>query len=115
MVADIVAQSSERSAISMSEEVERATNRLKDFLYERVYRVAAVATGENERVRRIVTQLFRFYMENPSDVPGGEEAAAGSGKALARRVCDYLAGMTDRFAAQQFELHFVPRRWRGAD
>lgn len=115
MVSDIVSQSEGRPGISMGEEVETATNRLKDFLYERVYRVAALTTGEGERVRRIVTQLFHFYMENPGEVPGSDEAALGGGKALARRVCDYLAGMTDRFAAQQFQLYFVPRRWRGAD
>jgi dGTPase len=115
MVSDIVAQSAGRPEISMSEEVETATNRLKDFLYDRVYRVAALTAGESDRVGRIFTQLFRFYVENPSGVPGAAEAGTDGPEALARRVCDYLAGMTDRFAAQQFQFHFVPRRWRGAD
>lgn len=115
MVSDIVAHSQEGAVIGMGEQIERATNLLKDFLYERVYRVAAVTTGESERVRRMVRELFRFYMESPSQVPRGDVAAAEGQRALARQVCDYLAGMTDRFAAQQFQLHFMPHRWRAAD
>ena len=111
MVSDIVEHSADSPAISMGEEIEAATNRLKDFLYHRVYPVAHDA-AEGDRVRRLVTELFRFLMANPSAVPGGEEAAAEGTALLARRVCDHLAGMTDRFAAQQFEAHFMPRRWR---
>jgi dGTPase len=94
--------------------IEAATNRLKDFLYQRVY-PAAHGAAEGDRVRRLVTELFRFFMDDPAAVPGGEEAAAAGRELLARRVCDHLAGMTDRFAAQQFEAHFIPRRWRADD
>jgi len=111
MVSDIVEHSADSPAISMGEEIEAATNRLKDFLYHRVY-PAAHDAAEGNRVRRLVTELFRFLVANPSAVPGGEEAAAEGAALLARRVCDHLAGMTDRFAAQQFEAHFMPRRWR---
>jgi dGTPase len=115
MVSDIVAQSEGGPEIGMSDEIEGATNRLKDFLYERVYQVAALTAGEGERVRGLVMHLFRFYMGNPGQVPGGAEASGEGTESLARHVCDYLAGMTDRFAAQQFQFHFVPRKWRGAD
>jgi dGTP triphosphohydrolase len=54
-------------------------------------------------------------MEHPAELPEGGAAAAEGAAPLARRVCDHLAGMTDRFAAQQFRQHFLPRRWRGAD
>jgi dGTPase len=109
-----------RPDIRMGEEIEQATNRLKDFLYERVY-PSALDNGEAERVRRLVAELFRYYMANPAFVPVGRPSAPGRlggaepmAAELARRVCDHIAGMTDRFAAQQFELHFIPRRWRGA-
>ncbi len=115
MVTDLVAQSEGRPEIRMGEEVERATNGLKDFLHERVYRQAALSTGESGRVAHVLRELFRFYMAHPAEVPGGAEAAAEGVRPLARRVCDHLAGMTDRFAAQQFGLYFVPRKWRGVD
>jgi dGTPase len=111
MVSDIVGCSADTPAITMGEEIEAATNRLKDFLYQQVY-PAAHDAAEGDRVRRLVTELFRFLVANPSAVPGGGEAAAEGHRLLARRVCDHLAGMTDRFAVQQFEAHFMPRRWR---
>ena len=61
----------------------------------------------------VIQSLFRFYMQHPREVSRGEEVAAEDDAALARLVCDYLAGMTDRFAVQQFEQHFLPRRWQG--
>jgi dGTPase len=113
MVSDIVAQSQGRDELVMSAEVQEATNRLKDFLYERVYQHGASGRA-GDRVRRLIRAMFGFYMENPHQVPGGIEAAGEGRERLARVVCDYLAGMTDRFAAQQFELQFLPPRWRGA-
>jgi dGTPase len=114
MVSDIVEHSQHPQEIRMGENTEAATNRLKDFLYLRVYR-AVVDNGDAERVNHLLTELFRLYMANPALVPGGDEAAARGPRQLARRVCDHLAGMTDRFAAREFEAHFVPRRWRDAD
>ncbi len=69
--------------------------------------------AEAERVGRVLNSLFRFYMQHPEEIPGGGAASAEGRPRLARLVCDYLAGMTDRFAAQQFQLHFLPRPWQG--
>lgn len=115
MVSDLVSRSRERPEITMSAEVGEATDRLKDFLYDNVYQTVGVSGSESERVSRLIHDLFRFYMPHPDQVPGGPEAAAQGGQQLARCVCDYLAGMTDRFASHQFQLHFVPRRWRRGD
>ena len=114
MVSDIVSQSRDREEIRMGREVEESSNRLKDFLFEHVYQSGGVSGAEAERVAWIIKSLFRFYMEHPREVGRPEEPAAGDGAALARLVCDYLAGMTDRFAVQQFEQHFLPRRWQGS-
>ena len=112
MVSDIVQHSQGQPALAMGAEVQHATNCLKDFLFDRVY--TSGGTEEAAQVERVIEHLFRFYMERPEQVPGGREAA-GDQRRLARVVCDYLAGMTDRFAAQQFLQFFLPRRWwRGA-
>lgn len=107
MVTDIVTHSASQPEIRMGEEVEDATNRLKDYLYSNVYR-AALNGGENARVTHLITALFRGYMTHPELVPGGVEVAGNGQRELARRVCDHLAGMTDRFAAQEYEAYFRP-------
>ena len=106
MVTDIVERSEGKPEISMGGEALEATNRLKDFLFARVYQ--AEASRELARVEEVIAGLFRRYMKEPKLVPGGPSAAREGVESLARVVCDYLAGMTDRFAGQQFERHFTP-------
>jgi len=108
MVSDIVEHSQGRPTITMGDRVRAATDRLKDFLFERVYQAGSI--GEAERVERVLRSLFCFYMEHPDQVPGGAQTA-GDTRRLARAVCDYVAGMTDRYAAQQFLQFSLPRRW----
>jgi len=108
MVSDIIEHSQEKPAIAMGEEVQHATNCLKDFLFDTVY--LGGAAEDAEHVERVLGSLFRFYMGHPGEVPGGA-GASGNQRRLARLVCDHVAGMTDRFAAQQFLEFFLPRRW----
>jgi dGTPase len=115
MVADVVEHSRDRPAIHMGSAVREATDRLKDFLLDRVYRAAAAGGEEGEPVVRIISGLFGFYMDHPNLLGEGREAAAAGEAQLARRVCDYMAGMTDRFAAQQFREHLLPPRGGDAD
>lgn len=112
MVTDVVTHSQGRTEVVMSESVANATNRLKDFLFETVYQRQEGPVGETRRVHRTLHSLFGFYMERAEEFPGGPEAAARGRKALARAVCDHLAGMTDRFASQQLITHLLPRPWR---
>jgi dGTPase len=83
---------------------------LKDFLFERVYEASTGAARQIDKVGEVIDALFRFYMREPSLLPGSTRGLAT--RALARVVCDYIAGMTDRFARQKFLEHFVPEGWR---
>ena len=107
MVSDIVRHSRGQAAVIMGAEVQEATNCLKDFLFERVYLAGAAADAEH--VERVIGALFRFYMDHRDEIPG---ATPGQNRRqLARLVCDHVAGMTDRFATQQFLQFYLPRRW----
>jgi len=108
MVTDIIQHSLDSPMVAMGEEVQQATDCLKDFLFDQVY--CAGAAQEAEHVQRVLHALFRFYMEHPAQAPAGA-LLPGDRKQLARLVCDYVAGMTDRFATQQFLQISLPRRW----
>jgi len=86
-----------------SPEVEAERKQIKEFLYENLYYSASIA-GEKDDAERIVTELFDFWMRNPSSLPTNyrEKAEADS---LPRVVCDYIAGMTDHFIIEQYEKH----------
>jgi len=110
MVQDMVEHSLGEPAVTMSSEVLEATDVLKDFLFDHVYEASTGAARQIDKVGEVIDALFRLYMREPGLMPGPTQGV--SARALARRVCDYIAGMTDRFARQRFIEHFVPEGWR---
>jgi dGTPase len=86
---------------SFSEPVQAGKSALKEFLYENLYHHPSVRRM-TERAERVVSDLFRFYREDPRRLPprlGARMAEEGE----ARAVADYVAGMTDRFALAEHE------------
>ncbi len=78
---------------------------IRRFLFERMYRAPAVVEMR-ARVTQVVDELFPYYLADPSELPRQwrhDVEAAGDETGLARIVCDYVAGMTDRFAIQEHE------------
>ena len=104
----------DRPAVAMSEPILGATNRLKDFLFENVYIQKNAAKAELAKAHDLLKRLFRLYMEQPHLIPYGRATADMDTRTRACAVLDYIAGMTDRYAGEQFLRHFFPREWRGA-
>lgn len=102
MVRDIITASTDR--ITMSSEISEMTSRLRRFLFERVYH-AYPAKDEADKAKEIVKQLYYYLVQHKERFPEVDES-------IERTVCDYIAGMTDRFALAKFEEIFMPRAWR---
>ena len=84
-------------------EIAKAKKQLESFLYERVYRHAAIVKTR-DLAQRQIQQLFDILVENPEIMPTRfVEHAEQVG--LPRSVGHYIAGMTDRFFEQQFLAH----------
>ena len=88
---------------------------IKLFLFERMYRAPSVVV-ERRRVTAMVNALFPLFLDSPELLPadwqdevaraqriGGDRTRPEAREALARVVLDYVAGMTDRFAIQEYE------------
>ena len=110
MIRDIVENSRGGSEIVMSAPILETMDELKDFLFRKVYTRISVDEGEQERVGEVVGGLFRYYMQHPYTLAQKQGESLGQA-ALARTICDHIAGMTDRYARQQFIHHFLPRGW----
>jgi dGTPase len=109
LVNDLLERSKEASDIVQGEEVGGAMDRLRSFMFERVY-LGPEARREHRRIETVLRTLFDHYCEHPELLPrlpppGGLAAE----QTLAERVTDYLAGMTDRFCIREFEALTVPR------
>ena len=93
--------------IAFSPEVAEAEACIKSFLKQRMYRHDRVmrVMGEAEQ---IVFDLFERYQENPSDLPSEwrDGAASESEAARGRRIGNFIAGMTDRFALMEHQRLF---------
>lgn len=78
---------------------------LKRFLHENLYRHYRV-NRMTSKARRIITELFAAFMAEPILLPPDYQLAPGSGLAQARKVADYIAGMTDRYAMREYRRLF---------
>ena len=103
LVRDIVETSRREGEIAQSDEVGGAMLRLRKFMFDRVY-LGAEARSEHERVHRTLRGLFDHYLEHPELVAGAD----GGGERDLKRVTDYIAGMTDRFAIASFRKLALP-------
>ena len=93
-----------RPVIRFSAPMWRDLKKIRSFLFARMYRADSVMEKRAE-VTRVVEDLFPLYLAEPTLLPrhwaASISAAEGDETALARLVCDYIAGMTDRFALQE--------------
>jgi dGTPase len=94
------------NVVSFSEDMHRRNRELKDFLYKclyRHYRVVRMAV----KAERIITDMFRAYHKEPAIMPDHVQAWTEE-RGLERTICDYIAGMTDRFAVEEYQKLFDP-------
>jgi len=101
LVTDVVAASAEGDRIRQSPEIGAAFLRLRKFMFQNVY-LARPAADEAQRARGVVQALFSWYLEHPGRLPAGSEPD------LVRRVTDFVAGMTDRYALRLYQETFMP-------
>ena len=109
LVCDMIESSWESDTIVMSPLVERTLWDLRGFLFERVYR-NPVAKGEEGKAQDMLQWLFRFYEENPDRLPVDFQPQI-SMDGMKRTICDYIAGMTDKFAVDKYTELFIPMGW----
>ncbi len=96
-----------RQLVAFSAERLEDLAQLRAFLHERMYRHYRVNRSRSV-ARRILAEMFRLFMAEPEVLPSGwfQEAAGLSSAQRARLVCDYIAGMTDRFAIEEHRKLF---------
>ncbi len=111
LIHDIVMNSLGQDDIRMSEEVGGAMQGLRQFMFEHVYMNPA-AKGEEKRAEELLLRLFRYYQENIDALPRQYLDMMESGETAERVICDYIAGMTDRYAIAKYEELFIPKAWQ---
>jgi len=97
-----------RPLVGFSAEVEEQRQELKRFLMDNLYRHYLV-NRMMVKAQRVVADLFHAYRSEPALLPPHIlQRREREGETLERIICDYIAGMTDRFALQEHRKLFDP-------
>lgn len=94
------------NVIGFSEDMVRRNRRLKDFLYNNLYRHHRVVRMA-VKAERILNDIYSAYHSEPEMLPRHVQNLIDQ-RGLERTICDYIAGMTDRFAVDEHIKLFDP-------
>ena len=94
------------NVIGFSEETSRRNRELKDFLYTKMYRHYRVVRMQ-VKAEKLIEKIFNAYREEPSTLPEPFQAFVDQ-RGLERTICDYISGMTDRYAIEEHQKLFNP-------
>ena len=94
------------NVMGYSEEMQRRNRELKDFLYKNLYRHHLVVRM-TVRAERLIADLFDAYRFEPAMLPDHVQKFIEK-RGLERTLCDYIAGMTDRYAIEEHQRLFNP-------
>jgi dGTPase len=97
----------------MEEEVLNASERLRVFMFERVY-CTKFAMGEEGKAELMLSEMYNYFTKNPQLLPPSYVKLLDK-YPVYRVVCDYLSSMTDRYAVYIFNSIFIPKGWTFID
>jgi dGTPase len=113
LIHDIITNSKDSDHIHMSEPVRTSFSALRDFMFEHVY-LNPIAKSEESRAETMLKMLFEYFMNHFEEIP--EEYIYIMEKTKdepSKIVCDFIAGMSDRYAITTFENLMIPKKWTG--
>ncbi len=109
LVSDLIFSSREAGAVVLSPAVDQALADLRAFMFDRVYR-NPVAKGEESKAKGMLQRMFEYYCRHPEALPEDFQPQL-SFDGMERTVCDYIAGMTDKYAVDKYTEIFIPAGW----
>ena len=86
-------------SVSMSEEMNNNCKSIRDFLFDKVYNHKSLLI-KRKRSEEIIVKLFKFFENNSNKLP--EDWKNKKNTTLERNICDYISGMTDRYATNLY-------------
>ncbi len=109
LTVDVIQSSMGKNAVLQSPACREAMSELREFMFDSVYR-NPIAKGEEGKAQDMLRRLFDYYKGDPDKLPDEfQEIRLQEG--VERAVCDYIAGMTDKYAVEKFGQVFIPMAW----
>ena len=109
---NIIWNSQGKPEVSMSEEYAEKMKALRKWMFENVY-TNPTAKGEEGKAEKMIEYLFEYYMANPGLLPKEYEVYRETrGDDVETSICDYIAGMTDRYFVSTYTELMIPKAWK---
>ena len=96
--------------IDFAPDIRKAHDELKSFMFKKVYTNPA-AKQEESKAENVVRKLYDYYIGFPERLPELYRNIAKETD-VHRAVCDYISGMSDRYAVDLYSELFVPKFWK---
>jgi dGTPase len=109
-VQDVLAYKGSDPVVDFSPDFKAKVKGLKVMLFNRLYMHRNVRRSM-EKSTRFMREMFERYVSEPYLMPGGFHKQVQDGKEVHRVACDFIAGMTDRYALEQYKKLFDPNVW----
>ena len=111
LIHDIIINSKDKDDIMMSTECAEALKELRAFMFTNLY-LNPIAKSEEIKAETMLGQLYSYYMEHIELLPPKFLQMMDEGEEKGRVMCDFISGMTDQFAINQFNEFFLPKAWQ---
>ncbi len=109
-VHNIIENSYDQDVIKMSDDIFEAMMTLRKLMFDLVYE-NLVAKKEEDKVAKMLTELYEYYVEYPEAMSAEYREMIYRGEKKTQTVCDYLSGMTDQYSMEKFREIYIPKAW----
>ena len=110
LVTDMIENTERTGELGMQPEIAKSMDALRTFMFQRVY-TNPKAKGEESKAKDIIRRLYEYYSKNPDKLPP-DFLPQLDFDGMDRIVCDYIAGMTDKYAIYKYSEIFIPTAWQ---
>lgn len=110
LISSTIENSQGIGTVKMGKEIKEAMARLRSFMFNHVY-VSERFERDLVKIENVITALYQYYKTNPQQMHEEFTQLLNAGEKLEVVVCDYIAGMTDRYAINKYSELFVPESW----
>ena len=102
-----------KAQVELGEDVLEASEKLRDFMFERVYRTG-FSRIEEEKAERMISAIYDYFIKHVEELPP-TYVKLTERFSVEQTVCDYISSMTDRYAVYVFDRIFIPKGWTFID
>jgi len=110
LILDVIKESQHCGEIKLSPQAAFVFDAFREFMFRNVY-LNMKAKSEERKVLGILSGIFAHYLNSPDELPEDYRRIA-SQDGLRRAVCDFVSGMTDKYAMYQYSALYIPETWQ---